>query len=296
MDLQILGVDIAGTVVEVGADVTSFKEGDRVAALAPGTIDGNLASAAFQLYTVVPARVAARIPDDMHFTRAVVLPLALTTASWGLFEPSFLGIEAPTTSAPAPMQDSKRIVLVWGGSSSVGSCAIQLAAAAGLTVFATASSKNFDYVKALGASQVFDYSHPEIVSHMVAAAQGKEIVGAYDAITSDATTMACANFLKDFGRGKILCTGPNYSGLVMPDGVQRLNGPPPRSGADGGPTIWQRVWADFMGNGLAKGKLKANPEPLVVGVGLERLQEGIDMCRKGVSAKKIVVELDVLSS
>jgi NADPH:quinone reductase-like Zn-dependent oxidoreductase len=265
-----------------------------VAALAPGTIDGNLASAAFQLYTVVPARVAARIPDDMHFTSAVVLPLALTTASWGLFEPSFLGIEAPSTSTPA--QKSDRLVLVWGGSSSVGSCAIQLAAAAGLTVFATASTKNFDYVKTLGASQVFDYSHPDVVADMVAAAQGKEIVGAYDAIASDATTMACAGFLQAFGGGKILCTGPNHSGLLMPEGVQRLNGPPPRSGTDGGATVWQRVWADFMGDGLANGKLKVKPEPVVVGVGLEKLQEGIDMCKRGVSARKIVVELETQDS
>jgi len=285
-------VDIAGTIVEVGSEITIFKKGDRVAALAPGTIDGNPESAAFQLYTVAPETVVARIPDDMPFPNAVVLPLALTTASWALFEPVFLGIDAPSTSSLAPAEYRKKVLLVWGGSSSVGSCAIQLASAAGLSIFATASSENFDYVKELGASQVFDYNDPEVVTNMIEAARGKKVVGAYDPIASDATTMACAKFLEAFGGGKILTTLPDSSGLVLPEGVERLSGPPPRYAEDGGPTVWQIVWADFMRNGLGNGKLRAKPEPLVLGSGLEKLQEGINMCRKGVSARKIVVELN----
>jgi NADPH:quinone reductase-like Zn-dependent oxidoreductase len=291
--VQILGADIAGIIVEVGPDVTAFKKGDRVAALAMGTIDDKNASAGFQLYTVVHQRATARIPNEMPFTTAVVLPLALTTASWALIEPIFLGIDIPSTSTVAPAENSEKLLLIWGGSSSIGSCAIQLAAAAGLTILATASSKNFDYVKDLGATQVFDHKDPDVVSKMIEAAQGKKVVGAYDTITSDATTTACAKFLEAFGGGKILCTTANYSGLVMPEGVIRLNGPPPRSAEDGGPTVWQRVWIDFMENGLANGKLRAKPEPFVLGVGLEKVQEGIDMSRKGVSAMKVVIELDV---
>ena len=289
---QILGIDIAGTVCEVGSDVTTFQKGDRVAAIATGTIEGNKEKAGFQLYTVVPAGITSHIPDNMPFTTAVVLPLALTTASWGLFEPCFLGIDVPSASVPAPAANAEKVVLIWGGSSSVGSCAIQLAAAAGLTIFTTASAKNFDYVRDLGATQAFDYNDEDVVAKMVEAVQTKKVVGAFDAIASATTTMASAEFLKAFGGGKLLCVAPDYSGLVMPEGVERLAGPPPRSSPDGGPTVWQRVWVDFMGEGLASGKLRAKPEPLVLGTGLERLQEGVDMCRKGVSAQKLVVELD----
>jgi len=63
--------------------------------------------------------------------------------------------------------------LVWGGSSSVGSYAIQLGALSGLTVITTASPRNFDYVKNLGATYVFDHSDPNVVNEIQKLTSGR---------------------------------------------------------------------------------------------------------------------------
>ncbi|KAF2678300.1 oxidoreductase [Lentithecium fluviatile CBS 122367] len=281
----IMGLDNVGNIVEVGSAVTNFNEGDRVVALAAGVVRGNPTHGGFQLYTVILERYAVCIPDSVPFTNAVVLPVALATAASGLFESIYLAI------------------LVWGGSSSVGSCAIQLAKAAGLTVFATASAKNFEYVKDLRVSQVFDYNEPYVVARvskrthtaalpsLVEAAHGKNVVGGYDVISSHATTLACGQFLQAVGGGKIFCTRPDYTPLELQEGVTKAQGQPQHAADDGGPPIWHRVWADFMGEGLETGKLRPKPEPVVLEGGLERLQEGVDMVRKDVSAQKVVVEV-----
>lgn len=82
-------------------------------------------------------------------------------------------------SLPSPPAVSTgQTVLIWSGSSNVGSDAIQLAAAAGYEVFTTALPKNFDYVKSLGASQVWDYRSTTIIEDIVAAFKGKTSPGA----------------------------------------------------------------------------------------------------------------------
>jgi hypothetical protein len=55
--------------------------------------------------------------------------------------------------------------------------------------------------------------------------------------------------------------------------------------------VWNKVWLDFLEIGLANGKLRAGTTPIVVGIGLERCQEGMDRYREGVSAAKLVIEL-----
>jgi NADPH:quinone reductase-like Zn-dependent oxidoreductase len=72
----------------------------------------------------------------------------MSTAACGLFQEDHLALQR-SSALPKP---TSKTLLVWGGSTSVGSNAIQLAVAAGYEVFTTASPKNFDYVKKLGAA------------------------------------------------------------------------------------------------------------------------------------------------
>ncbi len=65
-----------------------------------------------------------------------------------------------------------------GGSTSVGSNAIQLAVAAGYDVITTASPRNFDFVTSLGASHVFDYNSPSVVKDIIAAFDARSLAGA----------------------------------------------------------------------------------------------------------------------
>ena len=172
----VVGSDVAGEVVEVGDAVTRFSIGDRVVGLAAGSDKSRnrAAEGAFQDYVVLLAHMAAPIPDAMAFAKAAVLPLGLSTAACGLFQKDFLAMNAPS-AAPKP---AGKTLLVWGGSTSVGSNAIQLAVAAGYDVVTTASPRNFDYVKRLGAREAFDYRSRTVVSDIVSALRGREIAGA----------------------------------------------------------------------------------------------------------------------
>lgn len=57
------------------------------------------------------------------------------------------------------------------------------------------------------------------------------------------------------------------------------------------PELTGPVWLNYITPALEAGKLKCLPEPLIVGKGLESIQKGLDIHRKGVSAKKVVIEL-----
>ena len=63
--------------------------------------------------------------------------------------------------------------IIWAGSSSIGSNAIQLATATGYEVFTTASPRSFEYVKSLGASQAFDYRSPTVIQDIAFALRHK---------------------------------------------------------------------------------------------------------------------------
>lgn len=235
--------------------------------------------------------MVSRIPNHLAFTDAVVLPLGLATASGALFSPEYLDIDAPKASAPVSDGKNNKVILIWGGASSVGSCAIQLCAAAGLTILTTVSPKNFEYAKSIGAAETFDYSDSGIVKSLAEAARGKEVVGAYDAISSEASLAACVEFLHAVGGGKLSLTLAKTKLPELPSDVTVVAGHPPRQGADGGEPIWRQVWRDFLEIGLEKGVMQAKPDAYVLKGGLERLEEGLELVRKGMSAKKVVVEL-----
>lgn len=122
---------------------------------------------------------ASETPDSISFESAAVIPLGFSTAACGLFQDTFFNLQLPTVP---PQKQTGNTLLIWGGASSVGSNAIQLAVAAGYEVITTASAKNFEYVKKLGASQVFDYHSSTISADLVDALNGKTLMGALDFI------------------------------------------------------------------------------------------------------------------
>ncbi len=302
----VLGADVAGEVVEVGTAVTRFKVGDRVLGHAVGMDkDRNTpAEGAFQEYTVVLARMAAPIPGAMPYENAVVLPLTLSTAACGLFQQDQLALRYPS-AAPTPMGQT---LLVWGGSTSVGSNAIQLAVAAGYAVITTASPRNFDYVKQLGAGQVFDYHSPTVVPDLIAAFRGKTLAGALAIGTGSAER--CLDIVH-------ACNGNKFVAMASPS-VSFANGMTPRvlvklvssnvslqvksrarhirtksifGSTLKGNEVSTVIYEDFLPAALAEGRYVAAPEPSVVGRGLASVQAGFDVQRQGVSARKVVISL-----
>jgi NADPH:quinone reductase-like Zn-dependent oxidoreductase len=174
----VLGTDIAGEVVEIGSGVARFNIGDRVVAHAVGAGRkyNTSTKTAFQNYTVSLVHMTSPIPDSMSYEEASVMPLGLSTAACGLFETDQLALQCP--SAKLAASPTGKTVLIWGGSTSVGCNAIQLAVAAGYEVITTCSVKNFALVKQLGASEVFDYNSPTIVPNIINAFKNKTAAGA----------------------------------------------------------------------------------------------------------------------
>jgi NADPH:quinone reductase-like Zn-dependent oxidoreductase len=130
------GRDLSGVVDAVGADTQGFKVGDAVIAIAPG---GSYAE-----YAVMPAKIAAPKPTKMSFEEAAGIGVVGETAYRAIV-------------TVANVQKGQR-VLIHGGAGGVGSSAVQIAKARGAHIIATASPRNHDFLRKLGADEVIDYN------------------------------------------------------------------------------------------------------------------------------------------
>lgn len=141
----VLGNDLAGVVVEVGSQVKRFKPGDEVYARPPEARIGTFA----ELIAVHENAIALK-PGNVNMAQAASLPLVALTAWQVLVETARL------------KKDQK--VLIHAGSGGVGSIAIQLAKHLGAYVAATTSTANVEWVTALGADLVIDYTKQDFAS------------------------------------------------------------------------------------------------------------------------------------
>lgn len=129
---------------------------------------------AFQLYTVVPENLASKIPDGLTMESAAVIPFGAASAACALYEKDQLALPYPSME-PEP---NGKVLIIWGGSTSVDCNAIQLAVASGFEVFTTCLSRNVDLCKSLDASHAFDYDSKSVVADMVTALKRKVLSGA----------------------------------------------------------------------------------------------------------------------
>ncbi|GIG23231.1 NAD(P)H quinone oxidoreductase [Cellulomonas chitinilytica] len=150
------GLEVAGTVVEVGSDVPSasgWRVGDRVAAL--------LAGGGYAERVAVAAGLVLRVPDDLPLVDAAALPEALATV-W--------------SNLRAARLEPGQTLLVQGGSGGVGSAAVQLAAALGARVLATAGGpERVARVRELGADVGVDHRAGDVVAQVRAATGGRGV-------------------------------------------------------------------------------------------------------------------------
>lgn len=245
---------------------------------------GNTANAAFQLFTLCDALVVSKIPSDLAFTSAAVLPLAISTAACCLFKNETLALPLPSLN---PSSTGKSI-LVWGGSSSIGAIAIQLAVAAGVKVVSVAGGHNLDKIKGLGATAAFDYKSPKVTDDIIAALEGTEFIGVCDCIGTPDAAASWAPVYQKLG-GRYGSVTPGAKGI--PEGIQGSSVfAVTVTSADR--FIGEGVWAKWVPEALKTGALKPVPEPIVIPGGLDSVQKGYDEQKKGVSFRKVVVDLD----
>lgn len=287
----LFGYETAGEVVEVGAGVKDFRVGDRVLSYTNAGAGSNFSveNAAYQSYTRVEALLTSKLPSNLTFTQATVLPLALATASDALYSPKKFSFPLPSVD-PEPSSD--KIALLWGGSSAVGIAAIQLAKASGIEVVSTASARNLALLQSIGADHVFDHQSPSVVDDIVSAikSSGKDFAGVFDAVSTPESIKLSAAVPGKLGSGsrKLLHTVP-VDKDSLPHGIEPAWVFAPEVYTN--KRLAEAIFGDFVPAALESGKLKALPEALVVGKGLDAIQKGIDTLRAGVSARKVVVEL-----
>jgi NADPH2:quinone reductase len=161
---SILGLEVAGEVVAMGASVKDFALGDRVCAL--------LAGGGYAEYCVVPAINALPIPDGLSMIEAAALPETFFTVWVNLFERGQL--------------QAGETVLVHGGTSGIGSVAIMLAKAFGARVLTTVGSNHkCQAALQIGADAAINYHEQDFVSRVKALTDGQGADVIVDLIAGD---------------------------------------------------------------------------------------------------------------
>lgn len=305
----VIGTDVAGEVVEVGKNVKRFRMGDRVVGHAIG-LDKSVnrsCEGGFQQYVVLRAHMTASIPGHMSYETACVIPLGLSTAACGIFQKDFLALPFPTSS-PSP---SGKTLLVWGGSTSVGCNAIQLARAAGYEVIATASPHNHDLLKRLGAAEVFDYHSETVVPDIISAFRDRVAGGAIS--IGYGSFRKCVEILSKCKGNRFVAKASvdlppwpkstlelppflfSVIGSIVSDQVRSTIKGVKAKMINGSELVANEVgkatYEDYLGQALEQKTFIPAPESRVVGKGLESVQDAIEIARKGVSAQKLVVSL-----
>ena len=161
---DIPGLEVAGTIVEVGSDAHGWHAGDRVCALVSG---GGYAE-----YCVAPAPQCLPVPRGLDFTEAAAIPETFFTVWSNVFERGRL---QPGES-----------ILVHGGSSGIGTTAIQLARAWASRVFVTAgSAEKCAACERLGAERAINYRETDFVAAIREATGGRGVDVVLDMVGGD---------------------------------------------------------------------------------------------------------------
>lgn len=135
------GLDVAGTIVEVGRDVTRFRVGDRVFGFGDG---------AYAEYTTALEEKLAHAPAELDDAEAAAMPVSGSTAYQAVVD-------------EGRVAEGER-VLVLGASGGVGSFAVQIAKAHGAHVVGVASAEKLDLVRHLGADRALDYRAADVTT------------------------------------------------------------------------------------------------------------------------------------
>ncbi|MFP8952401.1 NADPH:quinone reductase [Natrialbaceae archaeon A-arb3/5] len=149
------GVDLSGVVVDTGANVEAFNEGDRVygTGIGNGSFQGSYAE-----FATVPTDRVVHLPDGADIVEAGTAGVVGVTAWRSLIDHADI--------------EPAEYCLVHGGSGGVGHAAVQLAAAVSARVITTAAPEYHDDLRELGAETVLDYSRDDLADAVLEASNG----------------------------------------------------------------------------------------------------------------------------
>jgi NADPH:quinone reductase-like Zn-dependent oxidoreductase len=183
----IFGMDFAGVIEAVGAEVVSFKPGDRVFGMCPSRSNGAHAE-----YVCIAERAPIAImPANTHFDEAVVC------------EGAFYANSGLRKFHVGPGHK----ILIYGASGAIGSAAVQLAKASGAEVTAVVATRHLDLVKSLGADRAVDYTAEDFTRI------GETFDFVFEAV-GKAGFFRCRRLLKP--KGTFIATDVGPSGQYLP--------------------------------------------------------------------------------
>ncbi|KAF7585700.1 hypothetical protein BBP40_010261 [Aspergillus hancockii] len=284
------GCDFAGIVENIGRNVSkTWSNGDRVCGCTHGANSSNAEDGAFAEFIVAKGNTCMRIPDSMSFEEAATIGVSAITCGQGLFQK--LGLNLPND----PIKRNEYI-LIYGGSTSAGTLAIQYAKLAGYSVLATCSSRNAELVKSRGAEAVFDYNDLACGQQIHSYTEGKlQLV--WDTIGSDQGVRVCMAALstKPGSRyGTILLNNiPRQDVVCTRSIMMTFRGEPfdlygqhfPANAED---FEFATMFAQLTETLLAENKLKPHPVRVCEG-GLQGVLNGVEVMQQGnVSGVKLV--------
>ena len=234
---------------------------------------------------LVPAANVVPLPEKIGFTEAALLPMAVVTTWSGLYS---IGLPRDTKYEAK----DRKGMLVWGGASSVGSAAVQVAKSMGFNVYVTASEKHREYLKGLGARDVFDYKSETVVEDIIAAAKkdGVTVQTGYDAAGQ---VKECLDILKELrgeGTAKLATAVPPPEDSPQVEGVEVKFVAAPQ-GEKERTEHFHFVFGVWLKEKLENGGFVPSPKVQVVEGGLESIDKGLDVLKKGVSGVKLVIEV-----
>ena len=285
----ILGQSFAGIVEKVGSSVTTFKAGDHVAVKRSSALSNPPSAGAFQHHVLADSRTTAKLQDNTAFSAGAAAIVNLATAASALH--LFLKLDHPAPPPDLNPANKAKKVLIYGGSSNTGGYAVQFACNAGYTVVTTSSPQHTAFVSSLGAGRVIDHTQPEssIISEL-------KVEGPYDAVFDSIglppVTAIIGQVMKEKG-GVFYSTLPPMGQVELPENVERRFESFPLALEKPENEGFREWYYGGLGPFLATGNDKMSaPEKMErVSGGLEGIQEGLDKLMKGVSGKKLIVEL-----
>jgi NADPH:quinone reductase-like Zn-dependent oxidoreductase len=252
---------------------------------------------AFAEQTAAVEWIVIKMPPNFSFEEGATLGISFLTTGLGLFHSLDLPAN-PLEPAAKPLP-----VLVFGGSSSTGTAAIQLLKAAGLEPIATCSPHNFELAKSYGASAVFDYKASDCIEKIKKHTKNN-LRYVLDCISTTNSMQFCYQAIGRAG-GKYTALEPYSEAVAKTRKVikadwimgpsllgQEVGWPEPHYRAeDPKMAKFGASWTATLNKMLERGQIR--PHPIVIREGgLEKIMEGLeDLRSKKISGKKLVYPL-----
>ncbi|GLA79221.1 hypothetical protein AtubIFM56815_000007 [Aspergillus tubingensis] len=282
----ILGFTFAGTVVSTGPGINSVQPGDRVVVARWGQQAGeDPRFGALQMYALALEQNTLRLDPETTFADSAGLIANLATVISALT--IYMGLPKPPVAGTKPPTGKK--ILVYGGSSAVGSLAVQYATDAGYGVVTTSSAANRSMVEKRNPTHIIDHSRPDedVIREI---RENGPYEGIFETIGSTTTTQRMVALLRETG-GRFFSTSPSPGDEAIPAGIEKLWAGYSETLVSQAAHRKLRTWYmdAYLPAALKKGSIWPNPALWLEG-GLNSAQKALDLLYEGhISGRKVFI-------